>query len=101
MPTKQSLVWLYGKHYPACAVSVLLRMRTTVLTWWVRRVRVYPRFSCVQSFNIVLGEVAESNRRVNERCRFMSGIEWVRALGRVSRGRKEVDALQGVVFVPS
>jgi hypothetical protein len=57
MPVKP-LIRLYGKYYSATAVSVSPRMRMAVLAWRVRRVRVYPRFSHIQSFDIVLGEVA-------------------------------------------
>jgi len=54
MPAKQSLVWLYRKCYPACAVSVSARMRMTVLARWVRRVLVYPRLLHIQSLDFLL-----------------------------------------------
>ncbi len=75
MPAKQSFVWLYRKCYPACAVSVSARMRMAVLARWVSGVRVYPRFLHIESLDFLLGEVAKSNRRVNERGRLSSGIK--------------------------
>jgi hypothetical protein len=101
MPAKQSLVRLYRKCYPACAVSVSARMRMTVLARWVRRVRVYPRFLHVKSLDFLLGEVGKGNRRVNERRRLSSGINRVRALSGGRLGWEEVDALQCAVFVHS
>ena len=101
MPAKQSLVRLYRKCYPACAVSVSARVRTTVLARWVSGVRVYPRFLHIESLDFSLGEVAKGNRRVNERRRLRSGIQRVRALSRGRVGWEEVDALQCAVLVHS
>jgi hypothetical protein len=75
MSAKQSLVRLYRKCYPACAVSVSARMRMTVLARWVRGVRVYPRFLHIKSLDFLVGEVGKGNRRVNERRRLSSGIK--------------------------
>jgi hypothetical protein len=58
IPVEQSLIRLYGEYYSARAVSVSPGMRMTVLAWRVRRVCVYPRFSYIQSFDFMLGEVA-------------------------------------------
>ncbi len=72
----------------------------TVLAWRVR-MRVYPRFLHIKSLDFLVGEVAKGNRCVNERCRFSSGIQRVRALSRGRMGRKDVDALQRAVFMQS
>ena len=101
MPAKQSLVRLYRKCYPACAVSLSARMRTTVLARWVRVVRVYPRLLHIKSLDFLLREVAKGNRRVNERRRLWSGIKRVRALSRGGVGWQEVDALDCAVLVHS
>ena len=73
----------------------------TVLAWRVTRVRVHPRFSHIQSFDFVLGEVAKCNRRINKRCRLRSAVVCVRAWNRGSPGREKVDALQSAFFVQS
>jgi hypothetical protein len=73
----------------------------TVLARWVRRVRVYPRFLNIKSLDFLLREVAKGNRRVNERRRFISGIQRVRALSRGRVGWEEVDTLQCAVLVDS
>jgi hypothetical protein len=101
MPAKQSLVRLYRKCYPACAVSVSARMRMTVLARRVSGVRVYPRFLHVKSLDFLLREITKGNRRINERRRLSSGIKRVRALSRGRVGWEEVDALQCAVFVHS
>jgi hypothetical protein len=74
MHAKQSLVRLYGKRYPACAVSVAPRMRTTVLARWMSWGRMYPRFLYIESLDLLLREVVKGNRRVNERCRLSSAF---------------------------
>ena len=70
----------------------------TVLARGVSGVRVYPRFLHIKSLNLLLGEVAKGNRRVNERCRLSSGFKRVCAL-RGGGGWEEVDALQSAVLV--
>lgn len=64
MYTEQALIGLRGKHYSAVTMSVSPRMRVTVLPW-VRCVRMYPCFSCVQSLYFAFGEGAQGDRGIN------------------------------------
>jgi len=72
---------------------------TVLARWIMRRFRVYPRFSRIQSLDLTLREVAKGNGGVNKRRRFEMGVQAVSLGGR--SWRQKVDTLKCGVFAQS